>query len=907
MDDFKINLRLKKEKLYRKTPVEESAGSKDQFYFCDFSAKKKVDKNENQMIVDMLEELKRKGRQLKEAQAKGVFKKKRVPAVEELESIQQKNIMIDSIDSESDELKTGRKRVQEMIGRKVTRGKEKKIMYKKKAVANSRPHMHSKGKNSSRSKGKNKIKKQHRQGGQYQSKTSNNTQKDSKSATSNSNISNKVSKSKRGVINFKGNEGDKFKRGLERFSSVPKGEFLRTGSKVKDKRPRKQSFKKGKGKVKAKAKGKEHQYRRKEAVSLKKFLEKKKSRRNLIKVHKGYQTEIRKSSMMKEKRRMDNSLRKYLPKGFKKLKGAGYHLDSKGFKKKISDPRAVKSKADNSLPSADDIITHRNSKGHYIMKKHKVNRGAGNIKGNLQHTAKSLRAVKFENLLTKPVQSKKDSTYKSMAKAPKNSLLGPRSLPKINTSHKNFFRVSEKGIAPRLDFKPHFSKVANTEYDYLNSQRDTAGGTSGFEGSRLSHGSMISNNLRKKMALPPRSGKSNLNKKKRKIGTHASKKGKRVEYAMKPRKHGKKRQSQHGKGRGNVNGLPRGAFKAITAKKKPRTDWKGAFSKDNPHLRTAPEMMRKSTPKSKLGLKNVINRHRKQLPFGDSGHMISTHNKKSKAKFSTNYSHNPQTKTKNRSGTQKKPRQDPWVQMPGWYHGAPGQRIKTPRDEDGLGVFDFSNKPHHEKVFDTGNSFEHMNRFYNNAGSRKNISNKHFSSSSVNKKVNKGYEAAKLMGRHSAINTPLTRFSTLEINQPRVSKVSRPGKMTKPPSKYTSKYKSKSPKNLTLDKAGPGGKYGKYKSKLLRNLTEKQTSSQRVLFDGGVGQKMTRAASKPLKTQNSKGTFDRRDQQFRQKQNVYNHIRLGDSNVSNKFIINLGQAKGKHSAKGRVTRFRQNY
>lgn len=851
----------------------------------------------------MLEELKRKGRQLKEAQAKGVFKKKQMPQVEEMETVEKKNIMIDSIDSESDgrlsQNKKSKKNLNVTVKTeiKMNRTKEKKITYKKKAGKMiDRSSVKIKKKGSSRTK--DKLKKDHITYRTTQSKTSNNTRNDSKSATSNSNISNKISKAKRALIQPKASKKNKNDRGMERFSSVPKGEFLRLGSKIKDKRPRKPSSKKGK----------ENPYRRSEAVSLKKFLEKKKSTRKLMKMTKGYQTEIRKSSMMKSKRRIDDSLRKYLPKGFKKTKANKSKYESKGYKKKkISDPREVKSKFDNSIPSEEDFIAKKSIKVKYELMKHKIKRGEGStIKSGIK-APKSLRAMKFENLLANNIAIKKDSTYQSMSKAPKNSLLGPRSLPKINGSHKNFYRGSDKGNPGRIDFKPHFSKVANTEYDYLNSQRDTAGGNSGFDGSRLSHGSMISNNLRKKVAVPVRAGKSNINKKKKKSGMQISKKGKRVEYAMKPKKNQKKRQSKQGKGRGKVNGLPRGAFKAITAKKKkPRGEWKQAFSKDNPHLRTAPEMMRKSTPKSKMGLKNVINRHKKQMPFADSTHLISASIQKKKAKFLTNYSKNSQNNQMKRSEKQKGSRPELWVQVPGWYRGPPSQRVKTPREEDGLGIFDFSTKHNQDKIFDTGNSFEHMNRFFNPMNSRKNTTGKHFSSSSVNKKANKAYDGSKMMGRHSAINTQLTRFSTLEMNNPRGSKISRGSKASKTGTKYSQKWTAndkKSPKNRTIDGLGPASKLGKFKSKLLRNLTEKNSSSQRVLFEGGIGQKFSRANSKPSKLKSGGVGFESTEHHFRQKQNVYNHIRMGDSNVSNKFIINLGQTKGKNSPKGRFTRF----
>ena len=563
-----------------------------------------------------------------------------------------------------------------------------------------------------------------------------------------------------------------------------------------------------------------------ETVTLKSFL--KDSKRRLGGQFKNgnikkFASQIRKSSILskKERQMLEESLRKYLPKGFKKMK------KKRNLSPSNKEWMNTKSRIDYSIFSKDE----RNDSQ---LKFFKSNNPKLKAKHNIQF-ATNQKQMKLENLIDK--KRKIDTGLDEHYSHGNSTIKDQHSLPKIGFKDKK-----ENSKLDQIKYK--FLDHVGTEYDYQGSGRGNA--IPGFDVSRLSHGSVMSNGFKKKVSIKARA------------------KGMLVSTKKKSRKKGPRLMGT----------------KAITAKKK-QFGSKKIFRSENPHLRTAPDVIRKS------------NRVKKQIYNTKKIKQAST------PKNIINYMRNNKPRTTNKSSKR--------------HENKPSQNRKTKLKqvertvEGDFGFFDFSgryNKHNNLAIgLDSVKSFENLGRFVSQNKMRKSGSSKKrlgYSSSSVNKQRSGKLKVKIESERHSAINVNRFKLSKFKANGiPTRNPLKGKKKVFKGLEHKNATHKSRHAKNLTIETYSP--KNGFFKQKLLKNLTEKHINKKGFFDEPSqyyqritkkktkdfVSSKQVRKSSlitsKSKKNGNKRGTLP--------SQQVYNHIRMGDSNVKNKFIINIGNVQ----------------
>lgn len=513
-------------------------------------------------------------------------------------------------------------------------------------------------------------------------------------------------------------------------------------------------------------------------------------------------TEVRKSSMLtrQNKELLQESLRKYLPKGFKKMK-----------KKRTGALNSTKTRAQEHSQS----VLSRESRPEPFFKSGKARKRG---KPLLQYP-KSQKQMKLDSLIHASrrtgLTGQEDSGLEARASKEK-------SLPKIGV------KGSQKNISQF--YSKRYLEKTKTEYDYLGSERQTE--QSKFEVSRLSHGSMISNRLKKKVCIKkrPKDGAKSVAKKKGAKGAQA---------------------------------------KAITAKKK-KFEKKKYFRSENPHLKTAPDMARKYplVPKE-----NSVFRNRKDVSIPK--HLIR-HLKSNKLLGRARKPAAFKTLPK----TSKKPR----VAAEGTLEG-------------NFGIFDFSAKPPGEAplVGKEVRSYDSLTRLFSQnpkKGAGKGKKRAGYSSSSLKKqRLPSGLGGAKKYTRGSAFT--LQKAKTGKV---RLGTLGNPFKGKKKAQKgLSSKFSSQKLrhlKNLTIETFSP--KNGFFKQKLLKNWTDKN-KSRKAFFNDSMNNyfRVAGALEPPEAPTQSVG---KAKGQGKLPQQVYNNIRMGDSNVKNKFIINIAHLQHSNSS-----------
>lgn len=553
----------------------------------------------------------------------------------------------------------------------------------------------------------------------------------------------------------------------------------------------------------------------KEALTLKNFL-KNKVKYKTVKTEsklpkKLNKTEFRKSSMMtrKNKELLQESLRKYLPKGFKKMK-----------KKRNAGLNSTKIKADYSTSG----VSGEGGTDQFFK--------SGKIKKQGKHLVKyprSQKQMKLDSLIHASrrtgLTNHEDSALDLHAKKDK-------SLPKIAmmmNSHKNISQFYSK----------RYLEKTKTEYDYLGSDRATD--LSKFDLSRLSHGSMISNRLKKKVCIKKRPD----------------------EPATSVSKLAKKKAIKLGKGKG----------KATTAKKK-KFEKKKYFRSENPHLRTAPDVIRKHNlrPKEKSVFKS---RKDVSIPKHLIKHLRSN-------KVLTRHKKVATHKTLPKTSKKLKKRVDG-------------------KAEGNFGIFDFSAKAQNEIpiIGKEVKSYESMTRLFSqNPKKAQSKSNKRvgYSSSSLKKqRLPSGVIGQKKYTRGSAFYAQKVKINKVRLgNLGNANPFHGKKKVLKGITSKYSSQKSRNLKNLTIDTYSP--KNGFFKQKILKNWTEKNNTKKGFFNDSMnnyfriAGQMDNREA--PTRSVGKAKVIGEkpRGSKLRSKlpQQVYNNIRMGDSNVKNNFIINIG-------------------
>ena len=556
----------------------------------------------------------------------------------------------------------------------------------------------------------------------------------------------------------------------------------------------------------------------KEALTLKSFLKNKAKGKHLrgeLKTQKKFnKTELRKSSMMTKKNQesIQDSLRKYLPKGFKKIKkNKKFGLNSTKTKDKLGNQNS------HSMISKDSKIDN-------FFKSNKSKKS----KKTLLLYPKSQKQMKLDSLIKTSkrtgLSGNEDSCFELKSKKEK-------SLPKIAmtlNSHKNISQYYSK----------RFLEKTRTEYDYLGSDRATE--MSKFDISRLSHGSMISNRLKKKVCIKKRDKDLKAS-----LGKKAVKKSSRLIGA-----------------------------KAITAKKR-KFETKKYFRSENPHLKTAPDIIRKTNPimKEKSMFKN-----KKDISIPK--HLIK-HLKSNKY-------------------TNKLKKFGIYAKMPKKFKK--GKKMNDKTIEGNFGIFDFSIKPQGEipVIGKDVKSYESLTRLFSqNPKKTQSKSTKRigYSSSSVKKhRLPSGVIGQKKFNRGSTLTS-----QKMKINKVKLSNLAKPNsfkgkkKMFKGLINKYSNHKLKNSKNLTIDTFSP--KNGFFKHKVLKNLTDKNKNSKGFFNDSmnnyfkiaGGYDTVDNAGKKKKGKRNLIGEKPTSGK-LRNKlpQQVYNNIRMGDSNVKNKYIINIG-------------------
>ena len=551
----------------------------------------------------------------------------------------------------------------------------------------------------------------------------------------------------------------------------------------------------------------------KDTLTLKSFLKNKAKLNNLkneIKTQKKFnRTEVRKSSMMKNQDGLQDSLRKYLPKGFKKMTKKKKGLNSTKNKLKLQTKNS-------------NIISSKDNKVDNFFKTNKTSKP---VKSFLIYP-KSQKQVKLDSLI-------RDTRRTGLTGQDDSGLDFPskkdKSLPKIGMA-----LHSQKNVSKY--YSKRYLEKTRTEYDYLGSERGTD--LSKFDVSRLSHGSMISNKLKKKVCI-----------KKRKQEPLAS----------------IKKQKKSCKFVG---------AKAITAKKR-KLETKKYFRSENPHLKTAPDIIKKSNQVPK---ENSIMKNRKEISIPK--HLIKN--------LKTNKFSNK-------------------IKKFGMFSKFPASFRKSKKLNDktieggNFGIFDFSVKPPSKgsKNSKEVKSYESLTRLFSQ--------NPKKTQSKSNKRI--GYSSSSLKKQRLTTEAPVekkfTRCSTYNSQKMKINKVKLSSLAKNNPFKgkkkvfkgISSKYSSqklKNFKNLTIDTFSP--KNGFFKHKVLKNLTDKNKSTKGFFNDsmnnyfqiaGGL-----ELAENPARSV-GKANFKREKGSVTKKKNkvpqqVYNNIRMGDSNVKNKFIINIG-------------------
>ena len=558
----------------------------------------------------------------------------------------------------------------------------------------------------------------------------------------------------------------------------------------------------------------------KDILTLKNFLKNKGRLNNLKGDYKTQKkinrTEIPRSSILQKKNQdnLQESLRKYLPKGFKKMK-------------------KKKSKAQNSTKNQD--VTLQKHSSSILSKESKIDnffKTSKNKKGPKKLFAypKSQKQVKLDSLI--------HGGRRTGATTGDDSGLGvytkkEKSLPKIAlmmNSHKNISQHLSK----------RYLEKTQTEYDYMGSDRNAE--VSKFDYSRLSHGSMISNNLKKKVCIKKRDKKPIVSLKKQ------------------PKKSQKL-----------------GVAKAITAKKR-KLETKQYFRSENPHLKTAPDIIRKSKKASKKG---TMLKPRKEIsiPKNLMKHMKANH-------FSN--------KMKSIGVMSKLPKS---------FRKAPKLHDQT-IEGGNFGIFDFSVKPSSKGIVSANDkkSYDNLTRLFSQKPKKANaMSSKRlgYSSTSVKKqRLTTDHLLEKKYNRCATYNS-----QKMKINKVKLSALAKnnPFKGKKKAFKgLTGKYsgnKMKNFKNLTINTFSP--KNGFFKQKVIKNLTDKNVNKNNKGFfndstnnyfqmsNGFSSNENQKVVAGKLKLLSKKGSQAKSKKKLPQQQ-VYNNIRMGDSNVKNKFIINIG-------------------
>ena len=421
----------------------------------------------------------------------------------------------------------------------------------------------------------------------------------------------------------------------------------------------------------------------KDTLTLKSFLKNKGRFNNLRteikKQKKFHKTEIRKSSMMNKKHNdfLQESFRKYLPKGFKKMK-----------KKKSKGLNSTKNKGKFQSKNSNSMLS-KESKIDNFFKANKIKK----TKKKLLMYPKSQKQVKLDSLIQASrrtgLTNQEDSCFDLKSKKEK-------SLPKIAmtlNSHKNISQYYSK----------RYLDKTNTEYDYLGSDRGTE--LSKFDVSRLSHGSMISNKLKKKVCIKkrPKHPMTSLTKQTKKKSSRFISK------------------------------------KAITAKKK-KNDLKKFFRSENPHLKTAPDIIKKShyTPKENSILKS---RKEVSIPKNLMKHLKSNKFSNKLKKFGV-YAKLPKSFKK-------------------------GKKLHDRTIEGNFGIFDFSVKPQVLKNGKEIKSYESLTRLFSQKpkkGGSKSKKRIGYSSSSLKKQRGiSGTIEEKDFKRYSAINSQKIKINKMKL------------------------------------------------------------------------------------------------------------------------------------------------
>jgi hypothetical protein len=575
----------------------------------------------------------------------------------------------------------------------------------------------------------------------------------------------------------------------------------------------------------------------KEALTLKSFLNNKirgTTLRGELKKQKKYnKTEIRKSSMMTKKNQelLQESLRKYLPKGFKKMK-----------KKKKMGLNTTKNKKSNKNTSS---MLSKESKIDNFFKTNNSKKSNKSKKLKLMYP-KSQKQMKLDSLIQESrrtgLSGQEDSGIGLNSKKEK-------SLPKIAmtlNSHKNISQYYSK----------RYLEKTRTEYDYLGSERATE--LSKFDISRLSHGSMISNRLKKKVCIKKRpknvkqsAGKKSKKKSSRLIGT-----------------------------------------KAITAKKR-KFEKKKYFRSENPHLKTAPDIIKKTNPIPK---ENTVFKNRKDISIPKN--------------LMKNLKSNKYTNKLKKLGIYSK--------LPKSFKN--GKKLHDKTIEGNFGIFDFSIKPQGDVpvIGSEVKSYESLTRLFSQNPKKSHTkSNKRigYSSSSLKKqRAPSGVIGQKKYNRGSTFTS-----QKMKINKVKLSSLAKTNpfkgkkKMFKGLMNKYSSHKIKNFKNLTINTFSP--KNGFFKHKVLKNLTDKN-KSKKGFFNDSMNNYFKIAGAldtfeKPATSLNKMKIIGEKSKRanFSNKlpQQVYNNIRMGDSNVKNKYIINIGNLQRSNTSSRKAEKTNKKY